>query len=423
MSHYLRLERRRVLKEVVVSPIFKYSEHQPLTNFWPVSRLSGHSSEEWEIVQGCGQRPWKASRMMSQIGRGCWTGQHRAVAATVPKRFPRVYCGKRCRLAETCREYWTVGIGPIVSNRFESFLLDIPPYRSISTMNWEQMFADRAFTTTNMVPTDNGGHIPATFRELVEVVSRDTVETLPLHWSTDHAIDLEPSYILLYGRIHNRSEFKLRMLKSYIEANLANWFILLSLLVVAAPILDAIKMDGGLRRCADNFVLNLATVKNRYPLPLISEMLARIPEARIFKKLDLRGAYNLIRIQGGDEYKMACGTCDGQFKYRVMPFSVTTAPARLQSFIHDCLWPCIDGYAVGCLEDILISSTNEKAHEDQVHQVLQRLQECGLWCKADKCQFGVLQVCFLGFVITPERLRMESDLICTTEDWLRPKVN
>jgi len=173
----------------------------------------------------------------------------------------------------------------------------------------------------------------------VEVFSKEKAEILPPHRSTDHAIDLEPGYILPYGRIYNLSKFQLRPLKAYIEANLANGFIQRSLSPVAAPILFAKKKDGGLRRCVDYRALNLATVKNRYPLPLISEMLDCVREARIFTKLDLPGAYNLIRIKEGDKYKTAFRTRYGQFEYRVMPFGLTNVPATFQSYIDDCLRP------------------------------------------------------------------------------------
>jgi len=133
-------------------------------------------------------------------------------------------------------------------------------------MNWELACADGAGTTTKMVPTDDRGHIPAIYGEFVEVFSKDNVETLPPHRSTDHAIDLEPGYNLPYGRIYNLSEFKLRTLKAYIEANLANGFIQRPSSPAAAPILFAKKQDGGLRLCVDYRALNLATVKNRYPL-------------------------------------------------------------------------------------------------------------------------------------------------------------
>jgi hypothetical protein len=75
-----------------------------------------------------------------------------------------------------------------------------------------------------MVPTDDGGHIPAIYRDFLDVFSKTKAETLPPHRSTDHAIDLEPSYNLPYGRIYNLSEFELRMLQAYIEETLANGF-------------------------------------------------------------------------------------------------------------------------------------------------------------------------------------------------------
>jgi hypothetical protein len=163
--------------------------------------------------------------MVSEIGPRRWMGEQGAAAETVRKRFPRVYSCKRCQLAETRREYRMAALGPIVANHFKSGLLVIPPYRSISIMNRELTCADGAGTMTKMVPTDNGGHIPATYGEFVEVFSKEKAETLPPHRSTDRTIDLEPIYNLPYGRIWNLSEFELRTLTAYIEANLANGFI------------------------------------------------------------------------------------------------------------------------------------------------------------------------------------------------------
>jgi hypothetical protein len=270
---------------------------------------------------------------------------------------------------------------------------------------------------TKMVPTDDGGHIPATYGEFVEIGSKDKTETLPPHRSTDHAIDLEPGYNLPYGRNYNLAEFELRTLKAYIEANQANGCIQRSSSPAAAPILFAKNKNGGLRLCVDYRALNLATVKNCYPLSLISDMLDRVHEGRIFTKLDLRGAYNLIRIKEGDEFKTAFRTRYGQLEYRVMPFSLTNATARFQSYIDDCLRPYLDDFAVCYLDDILIYSTNEKEHEEHVRQVLQRLKEISLYCKAEKFQFGVSEVGFLGFVITPDGVGMELDRISTIEDW------
>jgi hypothetical protein len=180
-------------------------------------------------------------------------------------------------------------------------------------------------------------------------------------------------------------------------------------------------MDRGLRLCVDYRALNLAMVKYWYPLPLISGILDHGWEARIFTKLDLRGAYNLFLIKQGDEYKTAFRMRYGQFEYRTMLFGLTNPPATFQSDINDCLWPYIDHFVVCHLDDILIYLTKEKENEEHVRQVLQRLKELGLYCKAEKCQFGVLEVSILRCVITPEGVGMESDRISTIGDWPTPK--
>ena len=169
--------------------------------------------------------------------------------------------------------------------------------------------------------------------------SKANAETLPPHREADHSIDLEPGSKLPFGRVYNMSESELKALKAYIDENLANGFIQRSTSPAASPILFVKKKDGSLRLCVDYRGLNKVTIKNRYPLPLISGILDRMRGARLFTKLDLRGAYNLIRIKEGDEYKTAFRTRYGQYEYRVMPFGLTNAPATFQSYIDDCLRP------------------------------------------------------------------------------------
>jgi len=187
------------------------------------------------------------------------------------------------RHAETQREKCKAGLGRIEANDFKSGLLDIPSYRSISIMNSELLWADGAGTMTKMVPIDTGGHILTTYGEFVKVFSKDKPETLLLHRLTNHVIYLEPCYTFPSVRIYNLLEFKLRMLKCYMEANLADCFIQWSSSPAAAPILFAKKQDGGLRLSVDYRALNVVTLNNRYPLQLVSEMLDRVCKANIFK--------------------------------------------------------------------------------------------------------------------------------------------
>ncbi|KAJ1572911.1 hypothetical protein NDA12_000071 [Ustilago hordei] len=114
------------------------------------------------------------------------------------------------------------------------------------------------------------------------------------------------------------------------------------------------KKDGGLRLCVDYRGLNEITVKNRAPLPLIEEQLFLLRKARIYTKLDLRAAYNLIWIAKGDEWKTAFGTQLGLYEYLVMPFGLANAPAHFQSFINDIFRDIIGVYVVVYLDDFLI---------------------------------------------------------------------
>ena len=104
-----------------------------------------------------------------------------------------------------------------------------------------------------------------------------------------------------------------------------------------------------------------------------------------------------------------------------MPFTLTNAPGTFQSYIDDCLRPYIDDFAVCYLDDILIYSNNEKEHEDDVRNLLERLRKFGLYRKAEKCQFGVSEIGFLGFVIISEVVSMGSAGILTIEAWPTPK--
>jgi len=158
----------------------------------------------------------------------------------------------------------------------------------------------------------------------------------------------------------------LKTLKAYIETNLANGFIQRSSLPTAAPILVGKKKDGGLGQCVEYRAHNRAMVKNRYPLPLISEMPDRLHGAQIFTKLDLSNAYHLIRIMQGDKYKTAFCTQYHQFKYQVMLFGLPNAPTMFQAHIYDCLRPFIDDLAVCYLDHIPLHTTNEEEHEQQV---------------------------------------------------------
>ena len=144
------------------------------------------------------------------------------------------------------------------------------------------------------------------------------------------------------------------------------------------------KKDKSLRPCIDFRGLNNITIKNKYPLPLISSAFEPLQGATIFSKLDLRNAYHLVRIREGDEWKTAFNTPLGHFEYLVMPFGLTNAPAVFQALINDVLRDFLNRFIFVYLDDILIFSRSLDEHVSHVRQVLSRLLENKLFVKVEK---------------------------------------
>ena len=181
----------------------------------------------------------------------------------------------------------------------------------------------------------------------------------------------------------------MKVLRQYLDENLKKGFIRESKSPAGYLILFAPKKDGTLRLCVDYRRLNDITIKNRYPLPNIAELQDRLCNAKIFTKLDLKGAYNLIRMKEGDEWKTAFRTRYGHFEYLVMPFGLTNALATCQELINNVLRKYLDRSVIAYLDDILIYSESEIAHARHVIQVLQALDQAELRLNEKKCEFGV----------------------------------
>ena len=169
--------------------------------------------------------------------------------------------------------------------------------------------------------------------------------------------------------------------------------------------------DGSLQLCVDYRGRNKVTLKDRTPLPLISETLDCLAHAKVFTKLDLRNAYHRVRIHPGDEWKTAFRTQYGHYKYLVMPFGLADAPATFQAYMNKTPAGLVDITCVVYIDDILIYSTNEAEHIGHVKQVLQRLRENNLYTKRSKCEFHTTSVDFLGYVVSDKGVAMEQDRV------------
>jgi hypothetical protein len=159
------------------------------------------------------------------------------------------------------------------------------------------------------------------------------VNILLEHRPYNYGIDLQDGAQPPFGLIYNLSQNELSALKDYIKKNMAKNFIQHSKSPAGTPIFFAKKKDGSLWICIDYCGLNKITVKNLYPLPLISRLLDQLRHAKIYMKIDLQGVHNLVCINKGDEWKTAFGTKYGYFEYNIMPFGLINAPAIFQHLI------------------------------------------------------------------------------------------
>ena len=143
--------------------------------------------------------------------------------------------------------------------------------------------------------------VPEVYHDFLDLFEKKEADKLPPHRPIDHTIPLKPNTEPPFGRLYNLSETELIALREYLHENLKKGFIRSSSSPAGAPIHFVKKKDGSLRLCVDYRGLNAITIKNRYPLPLIQETLERLKNAKIYTRLDLRGAYNLVRIAKGEE--------------------------------------------------------------------------------------------------------------------------
>lgn len=263
--------------------------------------------------------------------------------------------------------------------------------------------------------------IPIHYRDVSNVFSKSKADKLPPHRPVDCKIVLEDDATLHYGPIYPLSEQESQALKEYIDDMLKKGFIRPSESPAGYPVLFRKKKDGSLRPCIDYKKLNEVTVRNSYPIPLISDIIERVRGAKFFTKLDLRSAYNLIRIREGDEYKTAFRTKYGHYEYLVMPFGLKNAPATFQSFINSVLRPFLEKFVILYLDDILIFSSSLDEHHNHVHQVLEKLLENNLFAKLEKCEFDKSSVEFLGHILSGEGISTDPKKIKSIQEWPTPE--
>jgi hypothetical protein len=279
--------------------------------------------------------------------------------------------------------------------------------------------------TTLQEPKDNDSNIraiiPPEYHHYLKIFKNINANKLPPHRPCDYKIPLEDSFQPPFGPLYSLSCPELEELKRWLEENLSKGFIHALSSPAAAPILFIKKGDGSLWLVVDYCGINEGTIKNRYPLPLMQNTLMNLSRAKWFTKLDIRGAYNLICMAEGEEWKTTFHTWYGLFEFLVMPFGLTNAPATFQKFINDVLAPYLDRFCTAYLDDTLIYSDTFEEHQEHVNWVLEAFEKAGLHLKPEKCEFHCQEVKYLGLIISTEGIKMDPEKITTVQDWEAPR--
>jgi hypothetical protein len=190
----------------------------------------------------------------------------------------------------------------------------------------------------------------------------------------------------------------------------------------ASPTVLVRKKDGSWRLCVNYRKLNHNTIKDRFPIPLIEDLMDELGGAAVFSKLDLRSGYHQLRMQPGEEFKTAFKTHSGHFEYLVMPFGLTNAPSSFQALMNHVFQAFLRKFVIIFFDDILVYSSDLQEHVSHLDQVFKTIVANQLFLNFSKCHFASSKVEYLGHFISKEGVSTDPSKIKAVADWPVPKT-
>ncbi|XP_048628720.1 uncharacterized protein LOC125599496, partial [Brassica napus] len=246
------------------------------------------------------------------------------------------------------------------------------------------------------------------------------LEGLPPSRSNPFSITLEPGSAAIAKAPYRMAPAELAELKQQLADLLDKGFIRPSSSPWGAPVLFVKKKDGSMRLCIDYRGINNVTIKDKYPLPRIDELLDQLQGASLFSKIDLASGYHQIPISETDIMKTAFRTRYGHFEFVVMPFGLTKAPAAFMRLMNEVFRDYLDEFVIIFIDDILIYSRSAEEHERHLRLVLERLRDQKLFAKLSKCRFWKREVGFLGHRVSEEGVAVDPENIAAIKEWPHP---
>ena len=264
--------------------------------------------------------------------------------------------------------------------------------------------------------------VPSEYHEFLDIFGEKRASQFPDRWPWDHKINLKPGFELKSFKNYNLTPTEQEELDGFLKENLEKGYIKKSKSPMASPFFFIKEKDRKLRPCQDYRFLNEWTIKNAYPLPLISEIMDKLKGTKYFTKLDVQWGYNNIRIWEGDEWKAVFKTNQGLFEPTVMFFGMCNSPATFQSMMDSIFIEEIEeGVTIVYMDDILIYATTPELLRKHTKWVLQKLRDHDLFLKAQKCEFNKEKVEYLGLMIEEGKVSTDPVKVKGFADWPIPQ--
>ncbi|GKU86977.1 hypothetical protein SLEP1_g1440 [Rubroshorea leprosula] len=244
---------------------------------------------------------------------------------------------------------------------------------------------------------------------------------LPPHRAHDHKICLKAGTNPINQRPYRYAGVQKDVIEKMTQELLQTGIIQHSVSSFASPVVLVKKKDGSWRMCIDYRTLNKQTVKDKYPIPLIEELLDELQGSKFFSKIDLRSGYHQIRMYPPDVPKTAFKTHEGHYEYLVMPFGLTNAPSTFQSLMNDIFRVYLRKFVLVFFDDILVYSKSLEEHIYHLRQVFKLLRDNELFAKQSKCFFGCDRIEYLGHYIS-EGVSTDPKKILAIQQWPQPKT-